>query len=414
LLATDLSCRCDRALDRAIRLAAEWNAELVAAYVVEPSKSLEYSLERSRPLFRRRPDPVDRMRWRLKRDVASAADNIRTIVEKGEAADTLLAIADREACDLIVTGVARDEALGRIFFGGTVDRLVRRSTVPVLVVRDRPVRAYRDIVVATDFSEASLQALSAAATLFPQGRLTLFHACDVPFAGLIQDRDFEAELREMEKALGERQAEMRKAAQAELAIFADEARRAGLAHDGQAVTIIDGSFQTVVEHARLRGLTIAPFVADDAARADLIQALIFESGRPVLVLPQEGEGFRLERIALAWDFGRAAARAVADAMPLLRQAREVRILTVLSDKQAPASASGPELTAHLARNGVHATFIELERGRRPVGEVLEEGAEDADLMVMGAFGHSRLRDFFLGGATRHVLDNPRRPTLLSH
>ncbi len=204
LLATDLSCRCDRALDRAIRLAAEWNAELVAAYVVEPSKSLEYSLERSRPLFRRRPDPVDRMRWRLKRDVASAADNIRTIVEKGEAADTLLAIADREACDLIVTGVARDEALGRIFFGGTVDRLVRRSTVPVLVVRDRPVRAYRDIVVATDFSEASLQALSAAATLFPQGRLTLFHAYDVPFAGLIQDRDFEAELREMEKALGDK------------------------------------------------------------------------------------------------------------------------------------------------------------------------------------------------------------------
>lgn len=218
----------------------------------------------------------------------------------------------------------------------------------------------------------------------------------------------------MEKALGERQAEMRAAAQAELAAFADEARRAGLSHDGQTVTIIDGSFQTVVEHARLRGLTIAPFAAGDEARADLIQALIFESGRPVLVLPQEGEGFRLERIALAWDFGRAAASAVADAMPLLRQAREVRILTVLSDKQAPASASGPELIAHMARNGVHASFTELERGRRPVGEVLEEAAEDVDLMVMGAFGHSRIRDFFLGGATRHVLDNPRRPTLLSH
>ena len=218
----------------------------------------------------------------------------------------------------------------------------------------------------------------------------------------------------VEQALGERQAEMRANAQARLTAFADEARRAGLSHDGQVVSMTDGDFNAVVEHARLRGLTITPFVAGDEASADLLQALIFESGRPVLVLPQTGEGFQLERIAVAWDFGRAAARAVADAMPLLRQAKEVSILTVLADKQAPASASGPELVAHLARNGVHATLNELERDRRPVGEVLEDAAKDADLMVMGAFGHSRIRDFFLGGATRHVLDNPHRPTLLSH
>lgn len=220
---------------------------------------------------------------------------------------------------------------------------------------------------------------------------------------------------EMERALSERQAEMRASAQARLVAFADEARRAGLAHDGQVVAVSDGAFDPVVEHARLRGLTIASFIAGDATRTNLLQALIFESGRPVLVLPQEGEGFRLERIAVAWDFGRAAARAVADAMPLLRQAKEVSILTVFADdKQAPSSASGPELVAHLARNGVHASLKELQRGRRPVGEVLEEAAKDADLMVMGAFGHSRIRDFFLGGATKHVLDNPHRPTLLSH
>lgn len=219
---------------------------------------------------------------------------------------------------------------------------------------------------------------------------------------------------EVERAIEARQSQMREAAQAALTAFADEARRTGLAHDGQVVTINDGSFDVIVEHARLRGLTITPFSPGDAAGADLIQALIFGSGRPVLVLPQEGEGLRLERIALAWDFSRAAARAVADALPLLRQAKEVRILTVLADKQSPASASGPELVAHLARNGVHATFNELTRGRRPVGEVLEEEAKDTDLMVMGAFGHSRIRDFFLGGATRHVLENPRRPTLLSH
>ncbi|MBN9926998.1 universal stress protein, partial [Listeria monocytogenes] len=80
-------------------------------------------------------------------------------VEEGEPAEVLLSIAAREGCDIIVTGIARDETLGRMFLGNTVNRLVRGSPVPVLVVHDRAVRHYRDIVVGTDFSEASLQAL---------------------------------------------------------------------------------------------------------------------------------------------------------------------------------------------------------------------------------------------------------------
>lgn len=220
---------------------------------------------------------------------------------------------------------------------------------------------------------------------------------------------------EVEKVLAERQAQTQRVAETALSAFVEEARRAGLSHDSGRVTIGDDvSFAAVVEQARLHDLTIATTIPGNEAHADLVQALIFESGRPVLVMPQEGEGFRLERIVLAWDFGRAAARAMADAMPLLRQAKEVRILTVLSDKPAPASASSPQLLAHLSRNGVHASFTEFERGRRPVGQILEEAAEGADLMVMGAFGHSRIRDFFLGGATRHILNNPLRPTLMSH
>lgn len=218
----------------------------------------------------------------------------------------------------------------------------------------------------------------------------------------------------LEDQIGARRAELRAAAGAELAAFTEEARRAGLSHDGQVVTVADGAFDAVVEHARLRGLAVVPFAGEDESRAELAQALIFDSGRPVLLLPQSQQGFSLDRIVLAWDFGRAAARAAADAMPLMRRARQVRIVTVLADKRAPASASGPELVAHLARNGVHATLHEAERGRRPVGQVLEEEARQADLLVMGAFGHSRLRDFFLGGATRHMLAAPVRPTLLSH
>jgi len=198
LLATDLSCRCDRALDRAVQLAADWHAELIAAYVVEPDSSSELARER-KPLF---TSLVDRMRRRLRRDLASVADDIRAVVEQGEPAETLLAIAAREECYLIVTGVARDETLGRMLLGSTVNQLVRGSPVPVLVVRDRPVRPYRNILVATDFSPASLQALLSASKLFDAQRMTLFHAYDVPFGGLLKDRDFSQDLRTVKEESG--------------------------------------------------------------------------------------------------------------------------------------------------------------------------------------------------------------------
>lgn len=220
---------------------------------------------------------------------------------------------------------------------------------------------------------------------------------------------------EMEEELARRRQESHGAANAELAAFEAEAKRAGLPHEGRLMTVSEGTYDAVVERARLRSLVVAPFVAGDEGHADLVQALIFGAGRPVLVLPGGGEkAFRPQKVVVAWDNERAATRAVSDAMPFLRHAKEVRIVTILSDKQATAGATGPELVAHLARCGAHATLREVERGRRPVGEALAEEAEGADLLVMGAFGHSRLRDFFLGGATRHVLDGVKVPTLLSH
>src|SRR3546814_18511339 len=92
--------------------------------------------------WRRQADPAERMRWRLARDVGSAAANIRTIVDEGDPASTINAVAEREHCDLIVTGFGHDETLGRIFLGSTVDRLVRETRIPVLVVRERTVGAY--------------------------------------------------------------------------------------------------------------------------------------------------------------------------------------------------------------------------------------------------------------------------------
>ncbi|PZU07701.1 universal stress protein [Sphingomonas sp.] len=202
LLATDMSCRCDRALDRAVQLAQEWEAELIAAYVIDPAQTHQFRFDRTPASWRRLPSPVDRMKWRLKRDLGPAAESIRILVEEGEPAEVLLAIAAREGCDLIVTGIARDETLGRFFLGNTVNRLVRGSPAPVLVVHDRAVRHYRDIVIGTDFSEASLQALLTTSSWFPTAALTLFHGYDVPFSGYLDEQDFKRDLGAMEKNLG--------------------------------------------------------------------------------------------------------------------------------------------------------------------------------------------------------------------
>ena len=86
-------------------------------------------------------------------------------------------------CSLIVTGIARDETLGRLLLGTTVEKLARQARQPVLVVKTRPRKPYHDVLVATDFSPGSRQALRAALQLVPDANLTLFHAYDVPFQG---------------------------------------------------------------------------------------------------------------------------------------------------------------------------------------------------------------------------------------
>lgn len=221
---------------------------------------------------------------------------------------------------------------------------------------------------------------------------------------------------EVERQLDTRQAEVHATAMAELDAFREEAARAGISHEARPISLpVGGIWEPVVEHARLAALSVVPFVEGDDDCAELVQALVFESGRPVLVLPAEGgEEFRIDKVVIGWDFSRAAARAVADAMPLLRRAGSVEIVTISSDKQMPQDASAGEFIAHLARNDVDASLRHVERGRRSVGEALDEASQGADLLVIGAFGHSRVRDFFLGGATRHVLRKPLVPTFLSH
>jgi nucleotide-binding universal stress UspA family protein len=173
----------------------------------------------------------------------------------------------------------------------------------------------------------------------------------------------------------------------------------------------------IVEYARLRDLTIIPAEANDLADQPTAEALIFESGRPVLMLPREpSKPFALNTATVAWDFSRPAARAIGDALPLLTKARRVHIVTVTNEKRIDTPRSGPELAKHLARHGVDVILETVDAQGRSIGEALAAAARihDSDLLVMGAYGHSRLREFVLGGATRSMINRPPLPVLLSH
>ena len=184
VLATDLSARCDRAFDRAVSLARRWDAELIALTVVETDPAAQR--REARPSWRRKATPAELAQRQLRADLAGAGIRAGTRVAHGEPVTAILdAVADSGA-GLIVTGLARDETLGRFSLGNTVDRLARRAAVPLLVVRKRVHGDYQRIVAASDFSDASRRALETAASWFDAAVLTLLHTYDPPYANLME------------------------------------------------------------------------------------------------------------------------------------------------------------------------------------------------------------------------------------
>ena len=136
-----------------------------------------------------------------------------------------------------------------------------------------------------------------------------------------------------------------------------------------------------------------------------------------MVLPDDDKGeltVSFDNVAVAWDFSYPAARALADAMPLLQAAKQVRVFTVVDEKAIGASSSGA-LAKHLAQHGVQVVMDEVKSGGQPVGRAIESyvAAHKSDLLVMGAYGHSRMRVFILGGATNSMLARPPGWVLLS-
>ena len=176
------------------------------------------------------------------------------------------------------------------------------------------------------------------------------------------------------------------------------------------------SGERIASRARTYDLTILLCEKDSPDHALLQEEVLFRSGGPVVVLPPEEGSFHLNKIAVAWDGTRAAARALRDALGVLREARRVVVLTATEEK-AILAASVAEVLAFLKAHEIVAEHRDVPfSGNSAIGDVLQQAAldEDAGLLVMGAYGHSRMREFIMGGATKSVLRAPRLPLLMSH
>ncbi len=168
--------------------------------------------------------------------------------------------------------------------------------------------------------------------------------------------------------------------------------------------------------ARTYDLALLPWSADTLSAQDMAQSLVFGAGVPVILVPPSTEAPSVDQIAIAWDGSRVAARALCDALPLLSAGGRVSVVTVQDEKSLGTSGIAQTLCAALERRGYSAKAVKVTLDGRPIAKALQEAAlsEGAQLLAMGGFGHSRLRDFILGGATKGVFSDLRLPVLLSH
>lgn len=150
----------------------------------------------------------------------------------------------------------------------------------------------------------------------------------------------------------------------------------------------------------------------------LLESALFESGRPMIAVPYiQKSGVKLDRVTCCWDGGRTAARAINDALPLLKKARTVELFIIENDKtRYEKEIQGAGMARHLARHGVDVEVEMLPAADIDVGNAILSHAADrsVDMIVMGGYGHSRFREFVLGGTTREILSTMTVPVFMSH
>jgi nucleotide-binding universal stress UspA family protein len=149
----------------------------------------------------------------------------------------------------------------------------------------------------------------------------------------------------------------------------------------------------------------------------LIEGALFGSGRPVIVVPQlQSQPLKLDKVMVCWDGSRPAARAIGDAVPMLERAKAIEIVVVTGERDKSGEITGANMKRHLARHGINVEIKRIAAGSADVQTAILAHAADsgADFIVMGGYGHSRLREFILGGVTRSILKSMPVPVLMSH
>ncbi len=209
------------------------------------------------------------------------------------------------------------------------------------------------------------------------------------------------------------------AATACIAHFEEAARRQGVAVGSRmmsvSITAASGLFGSM---ARRFDMSVIGQAIEQRSVPEtlIIEAALFDSGRPVVVVPYIHRApLKLERVMICWDGSRSASRAIADALPFLARARRIEVVIVSGREVKTRELPGADIGQHLARHQLAVEVKEIATGIDVANALLSYAAESAtDFIVMGGYGHSRLREFVLGGATRGVLHSMTVPVLMSH
>ena len=173
---------------------------------------------------------------------------------------------------------------------------------------------------------------------------------------------------------------------------------------------------TAAAEARLYDLVMMPWQQGALSVQEMAEAVVFGAGRPAVLVPMGAVAAPLQHLAIAWDDSRVAARALNDALPYLAAGGRISVLTAGADGQTSAENRAAALAAALKLRGYDAAGVGVSAGSTGISGALQDAAlaQGAGLLAMGGFGHSRLRDFVLGGATKGILSDLKLPVMLSH
>jgi len=274
--------------------------------------------------------------------------------------------------------------------------------------------SYKDILVNVDATKGSQAALGAAVAIAAAhaAHVTALHVTPPPFAS----------------------AELGPGAMTEMIRWQQEHER-DAARVAEAAVVAARQRTEVPVEWRLAPGDVVPALASHAGYADLVVvargggdddsapaghlagAIAMSSGRPVLVVPNTGApALTGERVLVAWNRSREASRAIHDALPILKRAKSVIVLEVKPASDSSSRLAGADIARHLAHHGIAVSAETAVAGGAAVGGIVWRRAADisADLIVAGAYGHSRLREFVFGGVTRELLTAATMPVLIAH